>query len=144
MELHEPEDGDPTRQPCLRVDRHRAGEDVADERAELCHDPIDLQRGGEVDGLRPAGWDATWLHRGVADLGAAVEEAGAAFGVVGEGGVVGVVDADGEVEGDVELDADGGEGDAGGNAFEADGDEVRRGVADFEDGEGEGEGGARE
>lgn len=144
VELHEPWDGDLTRQPRLGVEPHFAGSYVPEQRAQIRQDPVNLHRRGEVDHLRPPRWDPAGRHRGLPDLATAVAEADEAVGAVGEGDVVGVVEAHEQVEGDVDVDARGQEGEVRRGADDADGDEGRRGVADLEDGEGEDQSGDRE
>lgn len=68
-----------------------------------------------------------------------VEEDGVALGVV-EGGAVGVVDEDLELEGDVEFDADDREGDTGEDAIDAGGDELHGWIVGLEEGEVENQG----
>ena len=52
-----------------------------------------------------------------------------------EAGVVPVLDEDLEVEGDVELDFEDGEGDAGGDAVEGGGEDLDPGLPGLEDGQ---------
>ncbi|CAL9050652.1 unnamed protein product [Musa banksii] len=138
--LYEPQEGDPTRQPRHRVECHRPRDDVRQKAAQLRHDPVHLHRQGELEELRPPRRDPAGRHVGLPDLGSAVQKAGAAAGGVGEGCVVAVVDAHRQVEGHVELQAQGGEIDARRDTGDRDGDELTRRFADLEDGKCEDDG----
>lgn len=132
--LDETQEGEPTGDPRRRVERQLAGEHVRDQAPEIRREQVALHPEREMHVTVPTLRHSAGRHVGVADLGPAVSEDGVALGVV-EGGAVGVVDEDVEVEGDVDLDADGGEGDAWGDAGDAGGNQLGGGLTGHEEGE---------
>lgn len=111
---------------------------VPDKLAQLRYELLCLDRDPARDPLgpprsNPAGGDIC-----LADLFSTVEDEALA-GAVAEGDTVGVVDEDEEVEGEVELDSDGWEGDAWGDAGDVGGEESGGGVLGLEEDEEEDE-----
>jgi len=132
--LEDAQDGDPPGDPGAGLHGHRPALHIRHQLRQVGRQPVRLHRERQPDLAVALAGDAARVDGRLADVRAAVGEVGVAPGVVGEGGRVRVVHGHGEQQRDVELEGDGREGEARGDARQARGDEARGGVPDLEDG----------
>lgn len=132
MLLNDPQNRHLPGDPNSGVEGHLSRHDIADKRAQVGQELIRLYGETASDLVGPRGGDPTrgQIHLPDADL--AVEEE-AFSGCVSEGGPIGVLDEDEEVQGDVELDVEGYKGDTRRDAGDGHGGQGGGGVLGLED-----------
>lgn len=136
--LNKTQDGHLSRNPRPGFEFHLTRHHIRYKPSRVRPELICLDRDPAGDPLGPPRRDLPRRDVDVADLISAVEDEALARAVA-EGGTVGVADVEEEVEGDVELELDGWEGDTWGDAVDGGGEESSGGVLGFEESEKEDE-----